>query len=99
MSISIEALISAPRSRALRLVVPEARNLALREAGPWRRDTAAALTGLAAFGRAPAAPVPRPGWAGGVPCRRSRHGVPALHGVNLVLHVMGKVLSGRHVLH
>src|SRR5712691_532287 len=64
MSISIEALISSPPSRALRLVVPEARNLALREAGPWRRDTAAALTGLAAFGPAPAAPVPGQGGQG-----------------------------------
>src|SRR5260370_19976482 len=98
MSISIEALISAPRSRALRLVVPEARNLALREAGPWRRDTAAALTGLAAFGPAPAAPVPGPGWAGCVSCRRSGHGVPGLHGVNVELNVMGKGMAGRQVL-
>src|SRR5215469_7374778 len=41
--------------RALRMVVPEARTLAEREAGPRLRDTAAALRVLAAFDPAPAA--------------------------------------------
>src|SRR5689334_3287431 len=46
--------IDLPPSRALRLVVPEARNGAERRAGPRRRDTAAALRVLAALGPPPA---------------------------------------------
>src|SRR5215472_11263135 len=67
--ISSSVLISLPPSRALglgpRLVVPEARQAAEREAGPQRRDTATAPGGAscrrrarkhcAAFGPAPAA--------------------------------------------
>src|ERR1035438_4078841 len=58
-------LISWPPSRALRLVVPEARKWAVRETGPRRRDPATAPEGAscrrrasqygAAFGPAPAA--------------------------------------------
>src|SRR5215468_7895160 len=49
-------LISLPSSRALRLVVPEARQTAGRKACPRRRDTATAPGApYAAFGPAPAA--------------------------------------------
>src|SRR5262245_14490582 len=48
-------LIFWPPSRALRLVVPEARHVAQREAGPRRRDTADAV-----FGPAPAASLHGP---------------------------------------
>src|SRR5690348_6030009 len=73
------ALICLPSSRALRLVVPEARQEVQRKAGPRRRGAAATLRGsrrrragqhCAARGPAPAAPsVPGPRLAAGVSFR------------------------------
>src|SRR5215831_2960996 len=66
-SVSASALISWPPSRALRMVVPDARYMTLREAIPGgpgvdpRTSTVSApgrRNAVAAFGPAPAAPMP-----------------------------------------